>query len=59
MVTLFVYVLSFLTHHNLQGSQTHKENGNHWMKFLTHHNLQGSQTSLCGLYFPLKVSYPS
>ncbi len=35
----------FLTHHNLQGSQTvwglvKTEN-----EFLTHHNLQGSQTS--------------
>ena len=34
----------FLTHHNLQGSQTEKVSLRCLSKFLTHHNLQGSQT---------------
>ena len=37
---------SFLTHHNLQGSQTKQECGNGIKAFLTHHNLQGSQTCI-------------
>ena len=36
----------FLTHHNLQGSQTVGTAPVHMTKFLTHHNLQGSQTRL-------------
>ena len=34
----------FLTHHNLQGSQTHSVESWKKSEFLTHHNLQGSQT---------------
>ena len=34
----------FLTHHNLQGSQTDKKVLFVDIEFLTHHNLQGSQT---------------
>ena len=34
----------FLTHHNLQGSQTVILCTNRNIMFLTHHNLQGSQT---------------
>ncbi len=34
----------FLTHHNLQGSQTGCWNKMENPRFLTHHNLQGSQT---------------
>ena len=34
----------FLTHHNLQGSQTRYGSCVWIYKFLTHHNLQGSQT---------------
>ena len=43
----FLYLQGFLTHHNLQGSQT--ENCVKLTKspFLTHHNLQGSQTMNC------------
>ena len=36
--------LPFLTHHNLQGSQTTLTMFTTKVKFLTHHNLQGSQT---------------
>ena len=36
--------LLFLTHHNLQGSQTNKSVVISKSLFLTHHNLQGSQT---------------
>ena len=35
----------FLTHHNLQGSQTRIAFVPRCVKFLTHHNLQGSQTN--------------
>ena len=35
----------FLTHHNLQGSQTTLWKEIASGKFLTHHNLQGSQTN--------------
>ena len=35
----------FLTHHNLQGSQTPICKLKVHFAFLTHHNLQGSQTS--------------
>ena len=35
----------FLTHHNLQGSQTLLCSDIFQPKFLTHHNLQGSQTA--------------
>ena len=35
----------FLTHHNLQGSQTCTHRGCGRVEFLTHHNLQGSQTN--------------
>ena len=35
----------FLTHHNLQGSQTSDKVKWFVFRFLTHHNLQGSQTS--------------
>ena len=35
----------FLTHHNLQGSQTTMQRIKQGNGFLTHHNLQGSQTS--------------
>ena len=34
----------FLTHHNLQGSQTQRNEYCIIQEFLTHHNLQGSQT---------------
>ena len=34
----------FLTHHNLQGSQTVDNKTITKNAFLTHHNLQGSQT---------------
>ena len=34
----------FLTHHNLQGSQTQPVIVTNNGEFLTHHNLQGSQT---------------
>ena len=34
----------FLTHHNLQGSQTEIFQLQKLTQFLTHHNLQGSQT---------------
>ena len=34
----------FLTHHNLQGSQTVMAHHKLVVLFLTHHNLQGSQT---------------
>ena len=34
----------FLTHHNLQGSQTKHYLHKLIFSFLTHHNLQGSQT---------------
>ena len=34
----------FLTHHNLQGSQTESIARMRNVTFLTHHNLQGSQT---------------
>ena len=34
----------FLTHHNLQGSQTSVRITTILRTFLTHHNLQGSQT---------------
>ena len=34
----------FLTHHNLQGSQTLADISRITLQFLTHHNLQGSQT---------------
>ena len=34
----------FLTHHNLQGSQTQHGPWETFSAFLTHHNLQGSQT---------------
>ena len=34
----------FLTHHNLQGSQTLLLDFHRVAVFLTHHNLQGSQT---------------
>ena len=34
----------FLTHHNLQGSQTTDNGYKTLSRFLTHHNLQGSQT---------------
>ena len=34
----------FLTHHNLQGSQTQGDFTYQRKEFLTHHNLQGSQT---------------
>ena len=37
----------FLTHHNLQGSQTLNPLAEYLHRFLTHHNLQGSQTSNC------------
>ena len=37
-------VTGFLTHHNLQGSQTIITWKINTYKFLTHHNLQGSQT---------------
>ena len=36
----------FLTHHNLQGSQTTTDELPKVLEFLTHHNLQGSQTHL-------------
>ena len=36
----------FLTHHNLQGSQTPSKGKSKPGKFLTHHNLQGSQTRI-------------
>ena len=36
----------FLTHHNLQGSQTKCNIDKIRLEFLTHHNLQGSQTEL-------------
>ena len=38
--------ISFLTHHNLQGSQTNIYQPSTVTEFLTHHNLQGSQTQL-------------
>ena len=38
------YYMMFLTHHNLQGSQTDVPTQYPELKFLTHHNLQGSQT---------------
>ena len=37
---------TFLTHHNLQGSQTVTTYLQAPKEFLTHHNLQGSQTSI-------------
>ncbi len=37
----------FLTHHNLQGSQTQPVIVTNNGEFLTHHNLQGSQTETC------------
>ena len=37
-------VKKFLTHHNLQGSQTISSVVCLTVRFLTHHNLQGSQT---------------
>ena len=37
-------LLLFLTHHNLQGSQTGGTDSTSGTVFLTHHNLQGSQT---------------
>ena len=40
--TSFGYL--FLTHHNLQGSQTTRSPLVVHDEFLTHHNLQGSQT---------------
>ena len=36
----------FLTHHNLQGSQTAGATVKVRRSFLTHHNLQGSQTTV-------------
>ena len=39
----------FLTHHNLQGSQTCLHFVNFQCPFLTHHNLQGSQTTLTNI----------
>ena len=43
----------FLTHHNLQGSQTISSVVCLTVRFLTHHNLQGSQTK--GKYKPHKL----
>ena len=40
--------ISFLTHHNLQGSQTTPCTHLKYHRFLTHHNLQGSQTAYFG-----------
>ena len=37
---------TFLTHHNLQGSQTTQTYSTFDNMFLTHHNLQGSQTQV-------------
>ena len=37
-------ITRFLTHHNLQGSQTTTNIFSNLQVFLTHHNLQGSQT---------------
>ena len=39
------YLYMFLTHHNLQGSQTGGAGYKKRLLFLTHHNLQGSQTN--------------
>ena len=49
----------FLTHHNLQGSQTIPVIRFTNIMFLTHHNLQGSQTILLITFKNLVVSYPS
>ena len=49
----------FLTHHNLQGSQTAQNAILNRLTFLTHHNLQGSQTKINMNYKTAKVSYPS
>ena len=40
----------FLTHHNLQGSQTAFLLLGFGIGFLTHHNLQGSQTAISALF---------
>ena len=48
----------FLTHHNLQGSQTEIAFIAVAIKFLTHHNLQGSQTmSSAWKYYDLFLTH--
>ena len=49
----------FLTHHNLQGSQTTISQLAPCLSFLTHHNLQGSQTFFFPQFQLVTVSYPS
>ncbi len=43
---MLVLYFRFLTHHNLQGSQTQHLHDSMMLGFLTHHNLQGSQTTV-------------
>ena len=45
---MLVLYFRFLTHHNLQGSQTQNDIYRLVDEFLTHHNLQGSQTKQIG-----------
>ncbi len=59
--TVFMFLVKnhgFLTHHNLQGSQTYLLPPYLSVGFLTHHNLQGSQTGRMPVVEE-KVSYPS
>ena len=50
---MLVLYFRFLTHHNLQGSQTQHLHDSMMLGFLTHHNLQGSQTLSAPRYFIL------